>query len=84
MATVVACRVHLGLPGEYNRLSVDLGSAREMAKAIRDRIHEALEIPRGRSRITRLLQALVETLVQDLPALHTDGFADVVAQTIAC
>ena len=52
----------------------------ELAKVTRDRIHGALEIESERGRITRLLKAFSETLVHDLDA---DGFADMVAQTIA-
>ena len=59
------------------QLSVRLA---ELAKVTRDRIHGALEIESERSRITRLMKAFSETLVHDLDA---DGFADMVAQTIA-
>ena len=52
----------------------------ELAKVTRDRIHGALEIESERGRITRLMKAFSETLVHDLDA---DGFADMVAQTIA-
>ena len=46
----------------------------------RDRIQGALEIESERGRITRLMKAFSKTLVHDLDA---DGFADMVAQTIA-
>ena len=59
------------------QLSVRLA---ELAKVTRDRIHGALEIESERGRITRLMKAFSETLVHDLDA---DGFADMVAQTIA-
>ena len=51
-----------------------------LARAIRDRIHSALEIETENGRITRLMEAFREALVHDLDA---DGFADMVAQTIA-
>ena len=59
------------------QLSVRLA---ELAKVTRDRIHGALEIESESGRITRLMKAFSETLVHDLDA---DGFADMVAQTIA-
>ena len=46
----------------------------------RDRIHGALDIESETGRITRLMKAFSKTLVHDLDA---DGFADMVAQTIA-
>lgn len=52
----------------------------ELAKVTRDRIHGALEIESERGRITRLMKAFSKTLVHDLDA---EGFADMVAQTIA-
>ena len=52
----------------------------ELAKVTRDRIHGALEIESESGRITRLMKAFSKTLVHDLDA---DGFADMVAQTIA-
>ena len=51
-----------------------------LAKLTRDRIHGALDIENENGRITRLMNAFRETLVHDL---DTDGFADMVAQTIA-
>ena len=59
------------------QLSVRLA---ELAKVTRDRIQGALEIENESGRITRLMKAFSETLVHDLDA---DGFADMVAQTIA-
>ena len=51
-----------------------------LARAIRDRIRAALEIETENGRITRLMGAFREGLIHDLDA---DGFADMVAQTIA-
>ena len=59
------------------QLSVRLA---ELAKVTRDRIQVALEIENESGRITRLMKAFSKTLVHDLDA---DGFADMVAQTIA-
>ena len=59
------------------QLSVRLA---ELAKVTRDRIQGALEIENESGRITRLMKAFSKTLVHDLDA---DGFADMVAQTIA-
>ena len=59
------------------QLSVRLA---ELAKATRKRIRGAIEIENDRGRITQLMKAFSETLVHDLDA---DGFADMVAQTIA-
>ena len=59
------------------QLSIRLAA---LARAIRDRIHAALEIETENGRITRLMKAFREALVHDLDA---DGFADMVAQTIA-
>ena len=59
------------------QLSVRLA---ELAKVTRDRIQGALEIENESGRITRLMKAFSETLVHDIDA---DGFADMVAQTIA-
>ena len=59
------------------QLSVRLA---ELAKVTRDRIQGALEIENESGRITLLMKAFSETLVHDLDA---DGFADMVAQTIA-
>ncbi len=59
------------------QLSVRLA---ELAKVTRDRIQGALEIENESGRITRLMRAFSKTLVHDLDA---DGFADMVAQTIA-
>ena len=52
----------------------------ELARATRERILGALEIENDRGRITQLMKAFSETLVHDLDA---DGFADMVAQTVA-
>ena len=51
-----------------------------LARVTRDRIQGALEIENENGRITRLMKTFSETLVHDLDA---DGFADMVAQTIA-
>ena len=51
-----------------------------LAKSIRHRIGSALDIETENGRITRLMEAFREALVQDLDA---DGFADMVAQTIS-
>ena len=51
-----------------------------LARAIRDRIRAALEIETENGRITQLMGAFREGLIHDLDA---DGFADMVAQTIA-
>ena len=59
------------------QLSVRLA---ELAKVTRNRIQGALEIENESGRITRLMKAFSKTLVHDLDA---DGFADMVAQTIA-
>ena len=59
------------------QLSVRLA---ELAKVTRDRIQGALEIENESGRITRLMKAFSKTLVHDLDA---DGFADMVAQTVA-
>ncbi len=59
------------------QLSVRLA---ELAKVTRDRIQGALAIENESGRITRLMKAFSKTLVHDLDA---DGFADMVAQTIA-
>ena len=59
------------------QLSVRLA---ELARATRERILGALEIENDRGRITQLMKAFSETLVHDLDA---DGFADMVAQTVA-
>ena len=59
------------------QLSVRLA---ELAKVTRDRIQGALEIENESGRITRLMKAFSKTLMHDL---DTDGFADMVAQTIA-
>ena len=59
------------------QLSVRLA---HLANVTRDRIKGALEIENESGRITRLMKAFSETLVHDL---DTDGFADMVAQTIA-
>ena len=52
----------------------------ELAKVTRDRIHGAVDIENESGRITRLMKAFSKTLVHDLDA---DGFADMIAQTIA-
>ena len=51
-----------------------------LARAIRDRIQTALAIENKDGRITKLMKAFREVLVHDLTA---DGFADMVAQTVA-
>ena len=60
-----------------HQLSVRLA---ELAKLIRHRIQGALDIENENGRITRLMKAFSESLVHDIDA---DGFADMVAQTIA-
>ena len=52
----------------------------ELAKVTRERIRGALGIESESGRITRLMNAFSKTLVHDLDA---DGFADMIAQTIA-
>ena len=52
----------------------------ELARDIRDRIQTALAIENKDGRITKLMKAFREVLVHDLTA---DGFADMVAQTVA-
>ena len=52
----------------------------ELAKVIRDRIQGALDIENESGRITLLMKAFSETLMHDL---DRNGFADMVAQTIA-
>ena len=59
------------------QLSIRLAA---LAMVTRDRIRGALEIENESGRITRLMKAFRDTLVHDLDA---DGFADMVAQTIA-
>ena len=59
------------------QLSIRLAA---LARVTRDRIRDALEMRTRSGRITRLMKAFSETLVHDLDA---DGFADMVAQTIA-
>ena len=59
------------------QLSVRLA---ELAKVIRDRIQGALDIENESGRITLLMKAFSKTLVHDL---DRNGFADMVAQTIA-
>ena len=51
-----------------------------LARAIRGRTHAALEIETENGRITQLMEAFREGLIHDL---DVDGFADMVAQTIA-
>ena len=52
----------------------------ELARSVRDRIRAALEIETEDGRITKLMAAFREALVHDL---DDDGFADMIAQTIA-
>ena len=59
------------------QLSVRLA---ELARVTRDRIQGVLQIETENGRFTRLMKAFSKTLVHDLDA---DGFADMVAQTIA-
>ncbi len=59
------------------QLSVRLA---ELAKVTRDRIQGALAIENENGRITQLMKAFSKTLVHDIDA---NGFADMVAQTIA-
>ena len=51
-----------------------------LARMIRDRVLGALEMETDNGRITKLMQSFQKALVHDL---DTDGFADMVAQTIA-
>ena len=51
-----------------------------LARAIRDRIRAALEIETEKGRITQLMETFRKGLIHELDA---DGFADMVAQTIA-
>ena len=52
----------------------------ELARVTRDRIQGVLQIETENGRFTRLMKAFSKTLVHDLDA---EGFADMVAQTIA-
>jgi len=59
------------------RLSIRLA---ELAGVIRDRIRSAIAVESPRGRLTLLMKAFKEALVQDLDA---EGFADMYAQTIS-